>query len=149
MLQVSRDPILLSDSDVSGSAGADSDFVASDSEDEAADTEADSPVPVKRAYQTHVKNRALAGDVEIVEEEAQEDKYQHGKSVVPACTRAAGICGLVLTRAAGARCKEVWGLQSVSCLVESSCSSSVYRLLQSWWWTSGGLQQRPRLCVGL
>ena len=93
MLQVSRDPILLSDNDVSGSAGADSDFVASDSEDEAADTEAESPAPVKRAYQTHVRNRALAGEIEIVEEEAQEQKYQYGKPVLPACTRAAGRCG--------------------------------------------------------
>ena len=80
---------------MSGSAGADSDFVASDSEDEAADTEAESPAPVKRAYQTHVRNRALAGDVEIVEEEAQEQKYQYGKPVVPACRRAARTCDLL------------------------------------------------------
>ena len=94
-LQVSRGPIVLSDDDASGSAGADSDFVASDSEDEAADAEAESPAPVKRAYQTHVKNRALAGDLEIIEEEAQEDKYQYGEPVVPACTYAAGECDLI------------------------------------------------------
>ena len=59
------------------SAPEDSDFVASDSEEDENDDQ-DTPEPARRPYQTHVKNRALQGDVEIIEEECKELQYQGG-----------------------------------------------------------------------
>ena len=59
------------------SAPEDSAFVASDSEEDEND-EQDTPEPARRPYQTHVKNRALQGDVEIMEEECKELQYQGG-----------------------------------------------------------------------
>lgn len=76
MVQGSRSetPISLGDS----SAPEDSDFVADDSEEEEEDDEAESPEPMRRPYQMHVKNRVLQGDVEIIEEECNEAQYQRG-----------------------------------------------------------------------
>ena len=50
--------------------------MADDSEED--DDEAESPEPVRRPYQMHVKNRALQGDVEMIEEECNEPQYQKG-----------------------------------------------------------------------
>ena len=74
----SETPISLGDS----SAPEDSDFLADDSEEEDEDDEADSPEPMRRPYQMHVKNRALHGDVEIIEEEANEAQYQRGDMLI-------------------------------------------------------------------
>ncbi len=43
------------------------------------DEEADSPEPVRRPYQTAVKNRALQADVEIMEEECNDPQYNKGE----------------------------------------------------------------------
>ena len=58
------------------SAPEDSNFVASDSEE---DDEAYSPEPMRRPYQSHVKNRALQAEVEIIEEESKEPQYNQQK----------------------------------------------------------------------
>ena len=51
--------------------------MAGDSEE--SDEEADSPEPVRRPYQTAVKNRALQPDVEIMEEECNDPQYNKGE----------------------------------------------------------------------
>lgn len=68
-------PITVSDESEAG----DSDFVADGSEEDSDD--AQSPEPARRGYQAAVKNRPLQDDVEIIEEECAEAKYQKG--VVP------------------------------------------------------------------
>ena len=65
-------PITVSDESEAG----DSDFVADGSEEDSDD--AQSPEPARRGYQAAVKNRPLQDDVEIIEEECAEAKYQKG-----------------------------------------------------------------------
>ena len=55
--------------------------MAEDSEEEE-DDEAESPEPVRRPYQMHVKNRALQGTVELIEEECDEPQYQKGVMLI-------------------------------------------------------------------
>ena len=72
----SRSPISLSDE----SSGGGSSFQADDSDEESMDSEwAASPEPVSRAYQAAVKNRALKGNVETIQHECAEPKYQQGE----------------------------------------------------------------------
>ena len=78
----SASPISLGDS----SAPEDSDFLVDDGDSEEEDDEADSPEPARRPYQVHVKNRALQGDVEVIEEECNEPQYRKGKILSP-CMR--------------------------------------------------------------
>lgn len=106
LLQGSGSASLISLGD--SSAPEDSDFVASDSDEE--DDEADSPERMRRPYQSHVKNRALQADVEIIEEECKEPQYnpQTGE-VLCGCMRHSSdqsILHLVNTPQAGGHCAE-------------------------------------------